>query len=173
MHLLYSAGLAALLLLTLPWWALQMLRSGKYRAGLGERLGRVPHRITGGRDARRCIWVHAVSVGEVLAVSGLIAEIRRRWPEYHVVLSTTTAAGHKLARERLGEDNAFHFPLDLEFAIRPYMAALRPELVIIAETEFWPNFLRLALGSEARIAVVNARISDRSLPRYRRAKVVV
>jgi 3-deoxy-D-manno-octulosonic-acid transferase len=173
MHLFYSAGLAALLLLSTPWWALQMLRSGKYRAGLAERLGRVPQRVTTGRDARPCIWVHAVSVGEVLAVSGLIAELRRRWPEYRIVVSTTTAAGQKLARERLGDENAFYFPLDFEFAIRPYLLALHPRLVIIAETEFWPNFLRLARRSGARIAVVNARISDRSLPRYRRAKAIV
>ena len=165
MYLLYSAALAAALLLAAPWWLLGMLRHGKYRAGLGERLGRVPARVPRGRGTT---WVHAVSVGEVLAVSRLIEAFRLRFPERRVVVSTTTATGQKLARERFGEENVFYFPLDFAFAIRPWLAALQPELVVMAETEFWPNFLRLARTSGARMAVVNARISDRSLAGYRR-----
>jgi len=84
------------------------------------------------------------------------------------VVSTTTTTGQKLAARRFGEDNVFYFPLDFAFAIRPYLAALRPALVVIAETEFWPNFLRLAKRSGARLAVINSRISDRSLPGYKR-----
>ena len=79
----------------------------------------------------------------------------------------------KLARERFGEENVFYFPLDLGFAIRPYLSALRPELIVVAETEFWPNFLRLARQSGSRIAVVNARISDRSWPGYRRFRWIL
>jgi 3-deoxy-D-manno-octulosonic-acid transferase len=169
MHLLYSAALAALLLLSLPYWLVQAVRKHKYRAGLGERLGRVPARMrppAAGEPGS--VWVHAVSVGEVLAVSGLVAEMRRRWPGRRVFVSTTTAAGQKLARERLGEESVFYLPLDFAFAIRPWLRALRPELLVLAETEFWPNLLRLARKSGARVAVVNARISDRSFPRYRR-----
>lgn len=165
MYLLYSAALAAALLLAAPWWLLGMLRHGKYRAGLAERLGRVPARV--GRS-RGSIWVHAVSVGEVLAVSQLIEALRQRYPERRLVISTTTATGQKLARERFGAENGFYFPLDFAFAIRPWLRALQPELVVMAETEFWPNFLRLAREGGARIAVVNARISDRSLTGYRR-----
>ena len=167
MHLLYSAALAALLLLSLPYWLVQGARKRKYRAGLGERLGRVPARVRPA-DGPGSVWVHAVSVGEVLAVSGLIAELRRRWPERRVFLSTTTATGQQLARERFGEENVFYLPLDFAFAIRPWLRLVRPELVVLAETEFWPNFLRLARKRGARVAVVNARISDRSLPDYRR-----
>ena len=86
------------------------------------------------------------------------------------MISTTTDTGQNLARERFGEDSVFYFPLDLGFAIRPYLRAVHPQLVVIAETEFWPNFLRLARKSGARIAVVNARISDRSLPGYHRLR---
>jgi 3-deoxy-D-manno-octulosonic-acid transferase len=168
MHLLYSALLLLAILLGLPWWLLQMLRNGKYRAGLGERFGFVPVRIL--QDNRPVIWVHAVSVGEVLAVSRLVRLLQEQNPTHHVVLSTTTATGQKLARDRFGAENVFYFPLDFAFAIRPYFKALRPELVVIAETEFWPNFLRLAHTSGARVFVVNARISDRSFPRYRRFK---
>jgi 3-deoxy-D-manno-octulosonic-acid transferase len=112
--------------------------------------------------------MHAVSVGEVLAVSGLVEEMRRSFPRHRVLVSTTTATGQELARKRFGEANVFYFPLDFAFAIRPYLQALKPELVVLAETEFWPKFLHLAHGSGARIAVVNARISDRSWPSYRR-----
>ncbi len=92
----------------------------------------------------------------------------KRFPQHRVVVSTTTDTGQELARKRFGADNVFYFPMDFAFAIRPYLQALQPELVVLAETEFWPNFLRLAHASGARIAVVNARISDRSWPRYRR-----
>src|SRR6202162_4731720 len=169
MYLIYSALLAAGLLLTLPYWLMQRLRHGKYRAGLSERLGRIPQRLTK-QPVRPTIWIHAVSVGAVLAVSGLVAELKRRFPNYRLVISTTTDTGQKLARTRFGAENVFYFPLDFAFAIRPYLRWLRPELIVIAETEFWPNFLRLGKASGARIAVVNARISDRSWPRYRRCR---
>jgi len=118
--------------------------------------------------ARPAIWIHAVSVGEVLAISGLAEELAKRFPQHRIVISTTTDTGQKLAQSRFGGENVFYFPLDFGFAIRPYLRLLRPELIVIAETEFWPNFLRLAHASGARIAVVNARISDRSRPGYRR-----
>jgi 3-deoxy-D-manno-octulosonic-acid transferase len=167
MYLIYSALLAAGLLVSLPYWLLQALRHGKYRAGLGERLGRIPRRLVA-ESPRPAIWIHAVSLGEVLAISGLAAELTKRFPQYRVVVSTTTDTGQKLARSRFGAENVFYFPLDFAFAIRSYLRLLRPELIVIAETEFWPNFLRLAHASGARIAVVNARISDRSWPGYRR-----
>jgi 3-deoxy-D-manno-octulosonic-acid transferase len=169
-YFLYSATLALLLLLTLPWWVVQMLRLGKYRAGLGERLGLVPARIRVGignaADRLPVMWVHAVSVGEVLAIAPLVGEMRAQG--FRVVVSTTTHTGQRLARDKFGEGDVFYFPLDFGVCIRPYLQALRPRLVVLAETEFWPNFLRLARASGARLAVVNARISDRSLPRYRR-----
>jgi len=159
------------MLVSLPYWLYQILRHGKYRTGFVERMGSVPARLMAA-DAEsptgRVIWVHAVSVGEVAAVSGLVDRMRRSFPRHRVLVSTTTDTGQELARKRFGEENVFYFPMDLAFAIRPYLQALQPELVVLAETEFWPNFLRLAHASGARIAVVNARISDRSWPRYRR-----
>src|SRR4029077_16241935 len=139
--------------------------------GLGERLGRVPPRLH--RQSTPAIWVHAVSVGEVLAVSEVVGQLRRRFPKYRVVVSTTTATGQKLATKHFGEDSVFYFPLDFAFAIRPYVSALQPQLIVLAETEFWPNFLRVAQASGARVAVVNARISDRSRPGYRRFRFIL
>jgi 3-deoxy-D-manno-octulosonic-acid transferase len=166
MYLLYSTLLALTLLLSMPYWAFQMLRHGKYHKGLSERFGKVPSRIVS-QPFRPAIWIHAVSVGEVLAISGVVELLRSNFPHYRIVVSTTTDTSQCLARQRFGEANVFYFPLDFGFAILPYLRLLRPVLVVIAETEFWPNFLRLAHESGARIAIVNARISDRSLPGYR------
>jgi 3-deoxy-D-manno-octulosonic-acid transferase len=165
---LYSVVLAVGMLVSLPYWLFQMARHGKYRKGLAERLGRVAARLQLPGRQEPVIWVHAVSVGEVLAVAGLVEEMRRRFPQHRIFISTTTDTGQELARKRFGEGNVFYFPIDFKFAIRPYLRALRPQLVVIAETEFWPNFIPLAHAIGAQIAVVNARISDRSWPRYRR-----
>ena len=113
------------MLLSLPYWLYQILRHGKYRSGFAERMGKVPVRLASGAGERpgRVIWVHAVSVGEVLAVSGLVAQMRQNFPQHRVLVSTTTDTGQELARKRFGEDNAFYFPMDFAFAIRPYLRA--------------------------------------------------
>lgn len=170
MYGLYSALLVLFLLVTLPYWLLQMMRHGKYRAGLRQRLGQVPPNLNVD-PATPTIWVHAVSVGEVVASSAVVEALRQKFPGHRVLVSTTTNTGQKLAASRFGVANVFYFPLDFGFAIRPYLAALHPELVVVAETEFWPNFLRLAKRSGARVAVINCRISDRSLPGYKRFRL--
>ena len=171
MYFAYSALIALVLILGSPYWVYEMLRHGKYRKGLKERLGIVPAKLRLG--SQTCIWVHAVSVGEVLAVSELVHQLRTSFPKYRIVLSTTTDTGQKLAAERFGVENVFYFPLDFAFAARRWFRALRPELVVIAETELWPNFLQVASEFGARVAIVNARISDRSLKGYRRWKAFV
>jgi 3-deoxy-D-manno-octulosonic-acid transferase len=169
MYALYSVLLALFLVLTLPYWLLQMLRHGKYRAGLLQRFGVVPPRLAG-RGKEQIIWVHAVSVGEVVAASAVIAALREKFPSHRVLISTTTNTGQKLAAQRFGAENVFYFPLDFSFAVQSYLNALRPELVVVAETEFWPNSLRLAKRSGARVAIINCRISDRSFPGYKRLR---
>jgi 3-deoxy-D-manno-octulosonic-acid transferase len=166
-YLLYSAVLFLVALISAPWWLVQMARLGKYRAGLPERLGRVPNRLAH-NAAGPVIWIHAVSVGEALAISELVSRLCGRFPSARVLISTTTQTGQKLAAERFGVENVFYFPLDFAFAIRPYLRRLKPDVIVLAETEFWPNFIRLANSSGAKIIVTNARISDRSFPRYRR-----
>jgi 3-deoxy-D-manno-octulosonic-acid transferase len=164
---LYSILLLLALIVSAPWWLLEMLRHGKYRAGLSERLGTVPDRLFN-QVAVNTIWIHAVSVGEVLAISRVVDELEAQLPGWRIVVSTTTDTGQKLARERFGESNVFYVPVDLPFAVRAYLQALRPKLLILAESEFWPNLLHLARLSGAAVAVVNARVSDRSLPGYLR-----
>jgi len=174
---LYSLALLLVLAVGAPWWLLRMMTSGKYREGLAERLGRVPARMRRSLGAENRIWVHAVSVGEVLAVSRLIEELGRRLSEgeaepnsgaWRVVISTTTRTGQKLARERFGEERVFYFPLDFGWAVRSWLRAVRPRMLILAETEFWPRMLAECRRAGIPVAVVNARISDRSWPRYRR-----
>src|SRR5262249_51432353 len=104
MYILYSLLLALAILLSLPWWILQLLRLGKYRAGLKERLGVVPHRLEQVQaGALGPVWIHAVSVGEVQAVSRLIGELQKTNPDRQIFISTTTATGQRLARDRFGE----------------------------------------------------------------------
>ena len=165
MYFAYSVLFLLALVLSTPWWLLQLVRHGKYRTGWRERLGIVPHRLFD-RVAANTIWIHAVSVGEVLAISRVVHELKARLPGWRVVISTTTDTGQKLARQRFGDSDVFYFPLDFGFVVRAYLQALRPKLLVLAESEFWPNLLHEAHLWGTSIAVVNARVSDRSLPRY-------
>jgi 3-deoxy-D-manno-octulosonic-acid transferase len=166
MLVLYSVALLVVVMAGAPWWLFRMATSGKYREGLTERLGRVPARLR--TDGRPVIWVHAVSVGEVLAASRMIAELRERLPGWRIMVSTTTRTGQKLARERFGAESVFYFPLDFAFAVRAYLRVLRPRMFVLLETEFWPRMLLECHLAKIPVAVVNARISDRSWPRYLR-----
>jgi 3-deoxy-D-manno-octulosonic-acid transferase len=167
--ILYTCGLFLVLLLGLPYWLLRMATQGKYREGLWERLGHVPHRLRAS-DPRQTIWVHAVSVGEVLAANRLVKELSTRLPQYRVLLSTTTRTGQRLARERAGASYAFYFPLDFPWIVKRYLRILDPALVVLVETELWPNLLSACRRAQIPVALVNGRISDRSLPRYLRLR---
>ncbi len=148
-----------------------MATTRKYREGLLQRLGLIrPDLSRMGCGASPLIWVHAVSVGEVLAVSRLVRTLETALPECRVVVSTTTRTGQALARERFGAERVFYCPLDLPWAVRAYLNALRPRLFVLAETEFWPNLLSGCFRRGIPVAVVNARVSDRSWPRYRRLR---
>jgi 3-deoxy-D-manno-octulosonic-acid transferase len=164
----YNLALLAALVVSAPWWLWKMATTHKYREGLVERLGRV--RLFPSRGGRPVIWLHAVSVGEVLAVSRLIGELERAFPEFELLISTTTRTGQDLARQRFGGERVFYCPLDLPWAGRAYLNALKPRLLILAETEFWPNLLSGCFRRSITVVVVNARISDRSWPRYRLLK---
>jgi len=168
MYLIYSILYAFALIVSLPYWLIGMARAGKYRAGFKERFGAVPSRLKLPRHSPGSIWVHAVSVGEVLAVSELVQALKSAFPEERVFVSTTTLTGQTLARKRFGDESVFYMPLDFPLALNAYLNSIAPQLLILAETEFWPNLLHLAKQRGAQIAVVNARISDRSFPGYRR-----
>lgn len=166
MLVIYSLALLLVLVVGAPYWLLRMATSGKYREGLSERLGFVSWRL---RVAERVIWLHAVSVGELLAASRLIDELGAS-SGCNVLISTTTRTGQRLARERFGADRVFYFPLDFAFAVRAYLRALRPRMVVLLETEFWPRMLTECRRAGVPVVVLNARISDHSWPRYLRLR---
>jgi len=169
---LFFYNLAALTTLVAgaPWWLWRMAATRKYREGLLARLGGVPSKLAPASSPaaeRPVIWLHAVSVGEVIAVSRLVKALDAALPHFLLAVSTTTRTGQALARERFGPDRVFYCPLDLPWAVRAYLRALKPRLLILTETEFWPNLLNGCFRRSIPVAVVNARISDRSWPRYR------
>ena len=165
----YSLALLLVLVVGAPYWLLRMATTGKYREGFLERLGFVPRRLRQALAGQRVVWVHAVSVGETLAASRLIAELGER-SGCVVVVSTTTATGQRMARERFGADRVFYFPLDFAFSVRSWLRVLKPEMLVLLETELWPRLLTECRRREIPVCVVNARISDRSWPRYRRLR---
>jgi 3-deoxy-D-manno-octulosonic-acid transferase len=163
----YNLALLSGLVASAPWWLWRMATTHKYRAGLANRLGRVPAWLKSAAAQQPVLWLHAVSVGEVLAASRLIGELERTCPQFQILVSTTTSTGQALARERFGANRVFYCPLDLPWAVAAFLNAIRPRLLILAETEFWPNLLTGCVRRSIPVAVVNARISDRSWPRYR------
>jgi 3-deoxy-D-manno-octulosonic-acid transferase len=160
----------ALLAVCLPWLVWRSLRQGKYREGWGAKfLGRVPRRESAGR----CVWLHAVSVGEVNLLDTLIRQIRAAWPDWECVVSTTTVTGMALARKRYADLCVFYCPLDFSWAVRAAMRRVRPDLLVLAELELWPNLIRAARRQGARVAVVNGRLSEHSFRGYRRIRPLV
>ncbi|HEX4142954.1 MAG TPA: 3-deoxy-D-manno-octulosonic acid transferase [Pirellulales bacterium] len=150
-----------------PWLAWQSLRTGKYRQGLAAKLfGLVPQR----QSQAPCVWLHAVSVGEVNLLVPLVAEIGRTWPEWDCVISTTTRTGFALAQSRFPGLTVFYCPLDFSWAVRRAMRRIGPRLLVLAELELWPNLIWAAHGAGARVAIVNGRLSERSFRGYRRLR---
>ena len=169
----YSLLLLAALVLGAPYWLLRMATSGRYRAGLAGRLGVVPKGLRTAVAGRDVVWVHAVSVGETMAATRLVAELEAALGEgWAVVVSTTTATGQALARERFGADRVFFYPLDLGWAVRAYLKALRPRMLVLMESELWPRMLVECERAGVPVAVVNARVSDRSFARGVRVRAL-
>ncbi len=174
MMLFYQLFTALAMLALAPYYALRGWRRGEPLQTLRERLGRVPDDIVQVCAGGGAIWIHAVSVGEVLAAQPIVAQLKQQYPERPVFVSTTTETGQRLARERLkSATGVFYFPLDCSGAVRRALRAIRPATVIIMETEIWPNFLREAYESGVPVVFANARISKRSFARYRRWKFLL
>jgi 3-deoxy-D-manno-octulosonic-acid transferase len=165
----YLLNLAYLSLLAIvwPWLTYKALRQGKYREGFAAKfLGRVPRR----QGRRPCLWLHAVSVGEVNLLAPLLAELARRRPEWECAISTTTMTGYALARKKYAAYSVFYCPLDFSWAVRAAMGRIRPDCLVLTELELWPNLIRAAREQGARVAVVNGRLSQRSHRGYLRVR---
>lgn len=173
---LYSLLLVVGLVVCSPWWLARTVRT---RAGMGQRLGRVPAELRAAVAGRQVVWVHAVSVGEVLAATRLVAELEATLGAgWVVVVSTTTATGQTLAKARFGagaggdSGRVFYYPLDFAWAVRAYLRTLKPKLLVLMESEIWPRMLMECERAKVPVAVVNARVSDRSYARGLRVRAV-
>jgi 3-deoxy-D-manno-octulosonic-acid transferase len=164
--LVYNIGLLLVLAVGAPVWLLRR----RWREGLRERLGGGAARVGHALGGRQQVWVHAVSVGEVVAVSRLVEELDARLGRGSVAISTTTQTGQQLARDRFGAARCFYFPIDLPWVVRGAFRALGPRVLVLAESELWPNVLAECADRRMPVVVVNARVSDRSLPRYERLR---
>ena len=164
----YNLLLAILSPLLLPYALARSWVRGIRGERLRERLGHLPALFQ--QTRREAIWLHAVSVGEAASAESLLGRLRATFPGVPVFLSTTTPEGRKVADEKLSSllDGVFYLPLDIPFALRRAFETVQPRLVIVAETEIWPNFFRLAKRHGAGLMIVNGRMSDRSAPRYAR-----
>ncbi|HWX38677.1 MAG TPA: 3-deoxy-D-manno-octulosonic acid transferase [Candidatus Sulfotelmatobacter sp.] len=174
MYALYSLLTAAGMILLSPYFLLRGWIQGKYLDNIPERMGfRFPAESRGGRSAgqqKKSIWIHAVSVGEVLAVLPLARQIKDKFPSLRLVVSTTTVTGQTLAREKMSfADAVFYFPLDWRGPVCRGLAAARPAAVIVVETEIWPNFLRECRRADVPVIFVNGRLSEKSFRGFRRA----
>jgi len=165
-YLFYSLITLLALVALSPYFLYQALRHNKYVGSVRQRLGYLP--VSLNLDGDESIWVHAVSVGEVLAARSLISDLRHRYPTLRLFLSTTTLTGQQLARRSVGDvDGVFYFPFDWTFSVRRTLNRVRPRLFVMIETEIWPNLLRECRRRGVRTVLVNGRISYRSFPRYR------
>jgi 3-deoxy-D-manno-octulosonic-acid transferase len=184
MYFFYRILTAAGMFLLAPYFALRGWRAGEPSSALRERLGTLPRAIaaraaTAAASAPAAasngpIWIHAVSVGEVLAAQPLIDGLKRRYPTATIFVSTTTETGQRLARERLRTaDGIFYFPLDWVVPVRRALRAIKPTLVIIMETEVWPNFLREAHRAKIPVVFANARISEKSFARFKQWEFLI
>ena len=167
MFFLYNFFLTIGYGLLLPRFLFDWLRKGKYAAGIEQRLGRLPAFEP---NEKPVLWLHCVSVGETQAARPLVKKIREKFPDYRIVVSTTTNTGQKLAQEIFAEDAelVFYFPLDWKFTVRRALRRIKPSVVLLMETELWFNFLREARTGGTKIAIVNGRLSEKSVNRYLR-----
>jgi 3-deoxy-D-manno-octulosonic-acid transferase len=161
-YILAAIGVSSLVLY-------RMARQGRYRSGWGQRFGRLDRKD----PQKKCIWLHAVSVGEVNAAQTLVAEIEKQFGDFEVVISTTTDTGFARARKLFGPKlQVFYFPLDLSWVVRRAFERIRPSVCLLMELEVWPNFVFAAHQRGIPVVVLNGRISDRSFSRYRRIKAI-
>jgi 3-deoxy-D-manno-octulosonic-acid transferase len=168
-YLLYSVATLIALVALSPYFLYQALRHKKYVGSLGQRLGYLPVALN--LDGEPSIWIHAVSVGEVLSTRPVIEELRKRYPSLRLFLSTTTRSGQQLAQRSITDvDGIFYFPFDWTFTVRRTLSIVRPKLFVMVENEIWPTMLRECRRRGVKTIVINGRISARSFPRYRLAR---
>ena len=171
MYILYNIILVLLTVLLSPIILFKLITVPKYRGGISQKLGRVRKKVKRVIQGTRPIWVHAVSVGEVMAAHPLIRELKKKYPSRKLILSTVTVTGNYTARQRVPEaDAVFFFPFDYPWIVRSVIRRINPVIVLVAETELWPNFFRELTRAGIPSAVINGRISGSSYKNYLKFK---
>ena len=173
MYRLYDLVLLASAAVLIPYYLFRGWRQGKVRRGIRERLGFYTAGQLAQVAGRKVLWVHAVSVGETRAAVPLLKRLKSLYPEHLLVLSNVTETGHQIARDLREVDLCLFFPFDLSWVVQRVLRQVRPDAVIIVETEIWPNFIHGASRAGIPVILVNGRISDRSFPRYRLARKLI
>jgi 3-deoxy-D-manno-octulosonic-acid transferase len=162
----YNALLTVLLLIGLPFSPLLYFFGKRYSMGLGERFGFYSRGLRSAVKGSRPVWIHAASVGEILAATGLVEEIKKRFPFRRIVVSAFTCTGYELARRTLARDSVIFFPLDHPWIVKRALFTFDPSLMVFLETEIWPNMLRLAHRRGTPTLLLSGRLSVRSFNKY-------
>ena len=163
------AYLAAIVAIS-PMAIYRMLRHGRYRAGWANRFGHINRKYAD----KKCIWIHAVSVGEVNATTTIVRELENKFPDYEIVISTTTDTGFARANVLFGDRLCvFYFPMDFSVTMGRAFENIRPSVILLIELEVWPNLVRIARRSNIPVVVVNGRISERSFGKYKLIRPVM
>jgi len=145
------------------------VRHKRYRTGWDQRFGKITRRS----PSKKCIWLHAVSVGEVNAAKTIIKELENRFGDFEIVISTTTDTGFARATNLFSENHqVFYFPFDFSWIMRRAFSNIRPAICLLMELEVWPNFVQIAQQSNVPVIVVNGRISNKSFSRYKKIKPI-
>jgi 3-deoxy-D-manno-octulosonic-acid transferase len=163
LYLLLAIAISPLLLY-------RLIRHKRYRAGWANRFGKIVRK----EPAKKCIWLHAVSVGEVNAAKTLLNELAKQLPDFEIVISSTTDTGFAAAKGQYGDKcSVFYFPFDLSFTMRRAFKNLKPSMCLLMELEVWPNLVSIAKRLNIPVVVVNGRISDRSYPKYKAVRPII
>lgn len=172
MYLVYSLLLTLGLIVLIPRFLFQALAHGKYLPGVRQRLGSVP-RLP--ESTNPTVWLHCVSVGETQAARPFVRELRKQFPNYRLVVSTVTLTGQNVARTVFKDDatEVIYFPFDWNWSVRRSLRAIKPDVVLMMETELWPNFLRNCRKQGVPVGVINGRISRKSYRGYNLIKPFV
>ncbi|MCE5340589.1 MAG: 3-deoxy-D-manno-octulosonic acid transferase [Planctomycetaceae bacterium] len=170
MELLYDFIYLLALIAYSPKIIYRAITQNRYRTGWDERLGKVRRNS----PQKKCVWIHAVSVGEVNATKTLVAELKKQLPDYEIIISVTTDTGIEQARKIYGKDlRLFFYPFDFSFVVKRAFKKLKPNICLLMELEVWPNFTSRATKLNIPVVVINGRISDRSFPRYKLVRPIV
>lgn len=168
MTVLYNIFFIVFGILYLPFFLARLRQAESPRKLIGDRCGFLSPSLIQSLKGKKIIWVHAVSVGEVMAAGVFIKKLREHFPSHICLVSTVTPTGQKVASSLCGPDRVLYFPFDLSFIVKRFLTKLNPEIIILIETEIWPNFIHEASRRGIPIGIINGRLSPRSFRQYER-----